>query len=266
MQSCLYEGRVRHVRSEPLVHRFDYRLAMAFLDLDEVQNATDATRLIPNGRFSSVSFRPEDHASGLVPRGAIGSARQLADRIRDLVEREAGCRPAGPVRLLTQLRYVGHYFSPLNLYYCHRQDGRTDAVVAEVSNTPWGERHHYVLHEGNQVPAQRALRYRHRKEFHVSPFMDMDATYDWQLNVPGSRLRACITSTKDGAPFFFAAMMLRRKKLSPGSLRSLLIKYPLMTVRIATAIYWQAFQLWKKKCPFYPHPRNLPREVHRVGS
>lgn len=251
MHSCLYEGRVEHTRYEPVAHRFRYRLAMAYLDLDELDTLIGPRKILSGSRLASVSFRAEDHLNSFDENHAT-----LAEAVRSLVTRKTGKRPEGSIRLLTQLRHFGFYFSPLNLYYCwNSNDEQLQAVVAEVSNTPWNERHHYVLHSGNQVSTTR---YRHMKSFHVSPFMDMSATYDWRLSEPRSRLGLRIRSEKASQTFFHATMALRRHELSSGTARLIQLRYPFMSLKVMTAIYWQALILWKKKCPFFPHPNRTP--------
>jgi hypothetical protein len=165
-------------------------------------------------------------------------------------------RPEGPIRLLTQLRYFGYYFSPLNLFYCYDEEGlRIEAVVAEVNNTPWNEQHCYVLWQGNRIAGERRLRFRHPKAFHVSPFMGMESQYDWRLSEPGEHVVVHIATSQQGQRQFDASMSLRRRPLARAELRSALIRYPWMTARIMTAIYYQAWRLWLKKVPFFPHPR-----------
>lgn len=240
------------MRREPLTHRFRYPVAMAYLDLDEAASLVRASRVLSAARWAPLAFRVDDHGKGLP---ANDSASCLADAVRDAVKRSGGRRPTGPVRLLTQLRHGGVYFSPLNLYFCFDADGETiAAIVAEVSNTPWNERRHYVLDDRTRVNKDNGLRFQNGKDFHVSPFMAMNATYHWRLSPPGDRLTVHIRST-GGAPAPFDAMMLlARRPWSDANLLRLLGRFPFANVQILAAIYWQAFRLWTKRCPYFPHP------------
>lgn len=264
MHSCLYAGRVAHVRREPVIHRFRYSVAMAYIDLDEAAGLVRASRLLSGAKFAPWSFRAEDHArhANSASDHAAPSALELADAVRDEVARNGGRRPAGPVRLLTQLRQWGVYFSPLNLFYCFDAAGeRVEAVLAEVSNTPWNERRRYVLDDSLRVNGRRDLRFSHAKDFHVSPFMGISARYDWRLTAPGDRLRVHIRSTSapsragPAAPFD-ASMALKRRPWSERGLATMACRFPAANVQILAAIYWQAFRLWTKRCPYFPHPRS----------
>lgn len=248
MESCLYEGVVYHERLQPVKHRFHHRLYMHFIDLAEVP-ALRRAGLLSERRFSPNGFLRRDH---------FGDPKQpLAESVRDRVWRETGVEARGPIRVLTQLRNLGYYFSPLNLFFCYASDAdRVETVVAEVQNTPWRERHGYVLWRGNQVATAPAAEYRHAKSFHVSPFLGMDFDYHWRLSPPDSQLRIGIENIRENTPTFRASMALRRVPLSHRSQQSMHWRYPLMTARIAATIYLQAFRLWRKKCPFYPHPRH----------
>ena len=178
MESCIFEGRVRHTRRLPLRHVFSYRIFMMYLDLDELPGLFDRYWLWSASRRAPARFRREDH---------LGDPGQpLADCVRQLVERRSGRRPRGPIRLLTHLSYFGYCFNPVSFYYCYDESGtELEAIVAEVSNTPWGERHCYVLPAAASEQTGPALRFRPSKEMHVSPFMDMDIDYDWSFSPPG---------------------------------------------------------------------------------
>lgn len=248
MHSCLYEGRVTHRRLGPVGHHFAYPLLMAYLDLDELPRLLERGGVISGGAYAPASFMPGDH---LFRRG-----EPLASEARTIVEAVTRVRPRGPVRLLTQLRSFGYYFSPLNLFYLFDETGqRVEHVVAEVNNTPWGERHCYVLWDGNR--AGHGLRFSHPKGFHVSPFMGMDMTYEWRLSAPGDCLRVSLANFRESERVFDAQLALRRQELSKRRLRAAHARRPWPTARIVTAIYYQALKLWWKRCPFFTHPKNL---------
>ena len=169
--SCVYEGWVRHRRLEPMEHGFRYPLYLLYLDLDELPAALERSRL-----FAAIArFRRADHLGD--------PARPLRDEVLDLVAARTGARPAGPVRVLTQLRHFGIGFNPVSFYYCFDADEQLAAVAARVTNTPWGESHDYVLGE------------RVGKELHVSPFLGMDSEYACRFSVPGRTLRVDIESS-----------------------------------------------------------------------
>ena len=249
MHSCLYQGIVQHRRLTPVEHVFRYGLYMAYLDLAELPAILQGGYGLGRGHYSPASFRRGDHLGDPdVP---------LADAVLNLVEERTAWRPAGPIRLLTILRSWGYYFSPLNLYYCFDRAGQeTECVVAEVSNTPWLERHWYILHAGNRIGERARLRFRHPKGFHVSPFMDMDMFYEWHLHAPGPRLSATIVNSRGDERLFDVHLVLRRRELSRCSMLRTLARYPWMTARVVQAIYCQALRLWWKKCSYHPHPKH----------
>lgn len=263
MHSCIYSGKVAHFRRGPVKHRFRYSLFMAYLDLDELPGLVRRSRLLSASRFAPASFLRKDHAGE--------SDVPLGESIRQIVKEQTGHRPGGPIRLLTQLRYWGIYFSPINLYYCFEGEEQVpQTIVAEVNNTPWGEQHCYVLWNGNRVDTARGggkavQRFQHEKTFHVSPFMSMDADYHWRLTPPSDRLGVCIQSRRGDEPLFDATMNLRRTQLNDRALAAHLLRFPVHSVKIVAAIYFEALRLWLKRVPFYPHPRKLARTQRPIS-
>lgn len=249
MESCIYEGRVKHTRRTPVLHRFQYRVFMMYLDLDELSQVFAGRWFWSTHRPALARFRRSNH---------IGPSEQpLDETIRDLVERETGSRPGGPVRLLTNLSYAGYCFNPVSYYYCFGADGETiEAFVAEVSNTPWGERDTYVLSSKSSQKHGVTHWFKDKKKMHVSPFMPMDMEYDWCFADPGKRLSVYMANSREGRRIFDASIMLSRTDIRGASLARVLMTFPFMTLKIITAIHWQALRLWFKGCPAYAHPKK----------
>jgi DUF1365 family protein len=256
MQSCLYVGRVLHRRERPVRHAFAKRLYLAYLDLDELPHVFRGSRLASLEGRTPLCFRRGDH---------FGDPRlPLPEAVRREVERRSGARPEGPVRVLTHLRTFGYCFNPVSFYYCFDAAGRrVEAVLAEVENTPWGERHAYVLARSRGSAAGDALCFETGKQLHVSPFMPMDQRYRWRFGEPGAALHLAIESHDADGRLFEAGLELSRRELCDRSLAALLVSHPWMTAQVTAAIYWQALRLWWKGAPFHPHPGREPR---RAGS
>lgn len=257
MNSCVYEGWVEHHRRLPRRHRFRYRIFLMYLDLAELPDLFDKRWLWSAKRPAVAWLRRRDHFGD--PNLPLDSA------VRSLVERETGTLPAGPIRLLTHLRYFGYCMNPVSFYYCWDASGaRVEAVVAEINNTPWGERHCYVLDARSKPRDAAHLRFELKKDFHVSPFMPMEQDYAWKFSVPGESLNVHMESYESDHKTFDASMHLDAVPITGRSLARVLAWYPFMTGRVILAIYWQALLLWRKRVPFYTHPKHgIPREARR---
>lgn len=255
MHSCIYEGRVRHRRFGPIERQFSYPLFLLYVDLAELDPLFGHRGLWSTNWPAIARFRRTDH---------LGPADQpLDEAVRDLVESRAGWRPPGPIRLLTHFRYLGFAMNPVSLYYCFdAHDERVQAVVAEVSNTPWNEQHCYVLDLRDATKSDH-MTAEHAKEFHVSPFLGMEMDYRWRLSAPAQRLTAAIECRAPQERLFEANLALERAPITRWRLTTVLLRYPLMTLQVFVAIYWQALWIWLQGVPFVPHPRRLRASAER---
>jgi uncharacterized protein len=261
--SAIYEGWVRHRRFAPVEHEFRYRLFLMYLDLGELPEVLDPYPLFSARGRALARFRREDFMGD--------PARPLAECARDAVEEATGKTPSGPVRLLGGLRYFGHSFNPVSFYYCFDPPGeRVEAVVADVQNIPWGERHPYVLARGESRGS--VLSEELEKTFHVSPLMGMDQIYSFRAGEPGESLAVHIESrpretaknptysgplrSRGAAKEFDATLNLRRRELSRRTLTTMLARYPAMSLQVVAKIYAQSLRLKLKGARYHPHPEG----------
>jgi DUF1365 family protein len=255
VNSALYEGWVRHRRFADVGHVFRYRVALAYLDTAELPQALDLAPLASATGRALVRLRREDLLGG-----RAGTVLPVDRAVRDLIAERTGVRPDGPVRLLTALRSLGVGFNPVRFYYAWHE-GRLHAVIAEVTNTPWGERHAYVLPvgEASDHGSTHVLQGQFAKVLHVSPLMGMNHTYDWRLSEPSERLSVHIESLgDDGKRVFDATLSLCRSELTPRALRHVLTRYPALTMRLTARIYAHALRLRLRGATYHPHPERSP--------
>ncbi len=245
MRSAIYTGMVRHQRFSPKQHSFIYTVFMLYLDLDEIPTLFDKTPFWSARRWALARFKREDYLAG---------NPDLKTEVLNQVEAQTGQRPEGAVCLLTNLRYFGYLINPISIYYCFDEQERLQAMLAEVTNTPWGERVSYVL---PCEPDKKTQKIVFEKSMHVSPFHPMDMQYKWLSNKPNKKLALHLANMQADECVFDATLALKREPLTPSRLLKILIRFPFMTVKVAVAIHWQAVRLFFKAVPLHPHPKSL---------
>lgn len=252
MNSCLYECTVMHHRLKPVKNRFVYRVFMFYLDLDEIAQVARSLRLLSRNRFNIFNFRDDDHAT---PNG--GTVRE---NIVEFLRSKGVHEPVGKIVLLTHLRTFGHVFNPVSFYFCYDERGEPLCAVPEVGNT-FKELKLFFL--GRETFRQGSFRAREKKHFYVSPFIDLDAVFDFDLAIPGDSLRIAINDYQADEKFFLSTLTGKRMPLSDWSLLRYAVSIPFVTLKVLGLIHLQALRLYLNKLPYHKkteHP-ELQQEV-----
>lgn len=264
--SAIYTGTVRHRRFSPRQHAFEYDVFMMYLDTREIETIFSLSKFWSLKKFAPVQFKRSDFHidKGHVDKGYIDKNHagnknieknnypSVDESVRNSIQTEIGIRPTGPIRMLVNLRYWGFTINPLSTYYCFDDSGENIiAILAEVHNTPWNERHAYVLTGDNFAKKQKI---NFAKEFHVSPFNPTAMDYHWYSTTPSATLALHLENWQDDTKVMDATMALTREAITATSMNKILIRFPWMTVKVVSAIYWQAIKLWWKGVPIFNHP------------
>ena len=248
MNSCLYFGEVSHHRKAPRKHDLRYDVYMAHLFLDEVDDVFKGRWFWSANRSNLGGFQRSDYHRPEVD--------DLSIAVRATMSEQLGRECTGPVSIITHLRTFGYCFNPVSFYF-HWNEARTrpSALMAEITNTPWGERYAKCF-EWETNPNSERSDHEFRKEFHVSPFIGMNIDYDWRFRAPSDRFQADMILQEDQKTFFTAHLKLERRPLNGRNLAWALARFPFMTLNVTRAIYWNALILRLKGCPFYAHPKK----------
>ena len=247
---AIYVGHVRHRRFLPLKHAFTYPVFMVYFDVERVDELVGVSSLVSRNRFNWASFDDRDH---------VGEASlPLRERFRQSALLNGFFIPDGPLYLLTNLRYWGYSFSPVSYLYCHDREGRLKLIGAEVTNTPWNERHLYWMEVSD---GSKGCAFDVEKAMHVSPFFPMDLRYRWAFTPPDHCLKVHMSLFEGAQQVFDADLNLERRPWAPKTIRQTLFRFPWMTLKVIAAIHWEALWLWIKRVPVHTHPKKSLKQA-----
>ncbi|MFZ0493049.1 MAG: DUF1365 domain-containing protein [Acidimicrobiia bacterium] len=237
--SYLYRGTIAHTRLKPFRHGFRYRVYYTLLDIDEL--ATLDLRLFSVGGFSLYSFHPSGHG--------VRTPGEIRPWVEGILA-DAGIHlDGGSIKLLAFPRVLGYVFNPLSVWYCYDIDSELRAVLYEVRNT-FGDRHVYAV----PIRDNNDLRHSFAKRLHVSPFNDMDQTYQFSITDPAAYLSIGIEQRDAEGTMFRAGLRLERLPLTDLNLLRVFVTHPLVTGKVILGIHWQALRLWLKGARYHRRP------------
>ncbi len=252
--SChvLYRGHVMHARQKPFHHQFRYGVFSVLLDLDHLDDVRKASRLFSYNKHNLYSFFDKDHGAR--------DGTPLRPWVEAMLQKAGVSSHIASIKLLCYPRVLGYVFNPLSVYYCYDSDLSLIALIYEVSNT-FGEGHCYVgkVEAGDQEGTYALLAT--KKVFYVSPFIEVVGDYRFRFDNPQDRLRLMIQLFQDEKHLLYTQFTGTRSPLTSANLIRAFFGYPLLTVKVITAIHWQAFKLWVKGATYIPRPHQSQDRV-----
>jgi len=246
----LYWGTISHHRHAPFNRFFQYPIFMAYIDISSLRTTMKPSLLWNINKPAIVAYKRKDYHGD--------PSIELESAVRKTLLDKTGKELKGPIRLLTHLRYFGHCFNPVSFYYCFdEKDKKVEAIMAEVTNTPWQERHAYVIHDCLEKIDKTSFTATPKKQFHVSPFWGMDHDYEWFFSNPEKDLNVIMKNYKDGKKVFNVSLNLKRRPFNNKGLLKAVLRFPFATVVVVCRIHWQALMLLIRRAPFFTHPDKL---------
>jgi DUF1365 family protein len=250
MNSVLYKCNIMHHRLEPRKHSFNYDVFMFYLDIEELDLLKKKLWLFSKNAFNAFSFHDKDHL-GVNTENKTDSLRT---KINAFLQEKGINIGTGRIMLLSNLRTMGYVFNPVSFYFCYNDKNILECAVVEVCNT-FKEIKLYFI--GKENIDGTTCHLNTEKYFYVSPFIDLDTSFDFNLEVPAEKLKIKIDDYKNGKRFFLSALTGTKKSLNNLNLLWYTLRFPFITLQIIVLIHWHALLLWIKKIPFHKKDANM---------
>jgi DUF1365 family protein len=252
MNSCLYTCTVMHNRLEPKRNAFNYGIFMFYLDLDEIDDLHKNLKLFSRNKANIFNFRDSDHLE--LPKETPVKGRTVKQNITTYINRHGVDIGNGKIMLITNVKTMGYIFNPVSFYFCYDEAGEPQCAVVEVCNTFLEMKLYFISKEELK---DGKFHQNTQKFFYVSPFIELDTFFDFNLYLPNEKLNVRIDDFKDGKRFFISTLTGKKVALTDLYLLWYSICFPFITIKIITLIHWQALILWIKKIPFISKNENL---------
>jgi DUF1365 family protein len=249
-----------HNRLAPKKHRFYYNVFMFYIDLDEIELLQKKLFMFSFNAFNFFSLRNNEHLQ--LPIDNPDKTKSIKEHIQDYLRQNGVDKTPSKIMLLTNLNVLGYNFNPVSFYFCFDEHSGPLCAVAEVGNT-FREMKPYFL--GKEQLKEDQFHLNTTKYFYVSPFIEHDTNFDFNLTIPGEKLNLRIDDYKNEERFFISTLSGVKKPVTNLNLLWYSIRFPFITVKIITLIHWNALWLWLKKLPYHKKTENihLQKDVYR---
>lgn len=252
MNTGTLRGKITHARRSPHRHVFTYDMAWHVVDLNAIEQWVSQGRFRKHNQWAWNSIHDRDYVDR-------SSSASIANKLQAYLAKQGlvGC---DRLYLMTHPRFMGFGFNSVSFYFCY-QGEEIKAIVSEINNTPWQEKHlYYHPIEDNSVNQWRFV---FDKSFHISPFVEMGISYDWQFNLDQEGFGVAMKLSRSGEPIMSVLLNTEWNKPEADHQRPF---FSGQALKMWLAIYWQAFRLWLKRTPVHEHPKTRSQKAKRVNN